>query len=299
MKKGQAALFDSIMFLLFVSGSIAMMYQFFTAYGVAQDKTMRSAYVLAYAQDIGKSVYYVNAGSLSKIADAPADPDLYWRDIDFSAGSCPPGTATAGCPYSDLAQTSVAGRPGVWGCKYLEKFGQLTVLELLKYDLVGAQRGSTTWDTTGGYSGVTSSYTLDACLDNKLGKANGKACVPYDSIAAPDAPGKLALRCAMMQVMKPFQAAGYRYFVDVVRADVTSSVRQPAFNLNDYSTWRVSNAWQANVGTGWMSCDDAKLAGNDILTVGFPFRVPDAVDITKSVPFEVKICLWQSRQNRG
>ncbi len=312
-RRGQAAIFDAIMFLLFVSGSIALMYHFFTAYGIAQDQTMRSAYMLAYAQDVGKALYYTSAEQLASVALPSVtatqnerkwfDPEATRPTAEGGPGLAYPAsglcsTSGEGCPYYDLGETTTMGRD--WGCQYLEKYPSVTVLELLKRDLIGGTKtgGSVTWTDTqlnGLAAGNTLSASSDACLDNKFGKNGGEACVAYSEPLVPDAPGKLALRCALKEYMKPFSSAGYKYFAEIVRADTGTPVRQPAFNQNDYSTWRITNHWAAEK---WFGCQDAISSGNDILTVGFPFRIPDSKDITKHINFEVRICFWQSSRKR-
>ena len=315
--RGQAAIFDAIMFLLFVSSSIALMYHFFTAYGVAQDKTMRSAYMLAYAQDVGKALYYTHASQLASVALPSGQTNTERRQFDseatlpaaqggpglaYPAGGLCASSGAPGCPYYDLGEpTTTAGND--WGCKYLEKYPAITVLELLKRDLIGGAKpdvGYTpTFDSSfNGFVGTDTTITpsSDACLDNKFGKDGSDACVAYSNELVPNAPGKLALRCSLKEYMKPFSSAGYKYFAEIVRADTGTPVRQPAFALNDYSTWRITNHWAAQQ---WFGCQDAVASGNDILTVGFPFRIPDAKDITKHINFEVRICFWQSNLKRA
>lgn len=63
--KGQAALFDSIFFLIIVMGAVTMLFQFVYSYGASQDNAIRSAYTLDFLQSLMKSIYYVDAGSIS------------------------------------------------------------------------------------------------------------------------------------------------------------------------------------------------------------------------------------------
>src|SRR3989338_3847980 len=96
-KRGQAAIFDGIMFMLFAAASVAMVFYFLSSYGVAQDNALRSAYVLAYVQDAGKSIFFVHARSLSLSSGVKGETgsdflsfqqEREWVDPDTLATDC-------------------------------------------------------------------------------------------------------------------------------------------------------------------------------------------------------------------
>lgn len=107
-RRGQAALFDGITFLLLASLSAAMIFGFVGTYGVQQDRVMRSAYVLNYMQSVVKASYYLDASTLTQVAE------------DVNAGNP---------VYGDL-------RSPTEGCRALSEYkGSFTVSDLLKRDL--------------------------------------------------------------------------------------------------------------------------------------------------------------------
>ncbi|MEK6924461.1 MAG: hypothetical protein AABW54_04450, partial [Candidatus Micrarchaeota archaeon] len=133
--------------------------------------------------------------------------------------------------------------------------------------------------------------------------------------------GKLALRCAFKEIMKPFQYSGYKYFVYAVD-DRNKPVAQPTFAIGEADSWRITNHWQANEDVGpsgtmsWTSCEDAIGKGFDVLTVAFPFRVPKGDALVEPNPlygttpdepefrvstidFEFRTCIWQSQNKRA
>ncbi|MBI4360560.1 hypothetical protein HY572_02180 [Candidatus Micrarchaeota archaeon] len=107
-RRGQAALFDGITFLLLASLSAAMIFGFVGTFGVQQDRVMRSAYVLNYMQSVVKASYYVDASTLTRVAE------------DVNSGNP---------VYGDL-------RSPTEGCRALSDYkGSFTVSDLLKRDL--------------------------------------------------------------------------------------------------------------------------------------------------------------------
>ena len=148
--RAQAAVIDGIMFLLVVVTSVTLVYSFYGNYGQAQDKTAYSAFVMNFMQATVKTLYYLDASTLSKV-------DAY------------------------SLQSGLNGPD----CGQLQKYPGISVMELLKKD-----------STPVPLTGVNGDGNDIADLDNKFGKA--------------DAPGKLAMRCAMKELMKPFEFANFK-----------------------------------------------------------------------------------------
>ncbi len=286
LTRGQAALFDGIMFLLFAGFSVAMIYVFVNDYGKAQDATLRSGYILAYIQQAGKAIFFTHAKSLKDVASTSGLPnaglEACWKDpeLDFyPVPSCTPGTAAPGYPYSDLATEK--------GCSLLEKFDLSTVSDLLKKDLG---------------DGTDESFS---CLDDQFGTAAGVDhsttgfCTKHDAVGwneVPRVPGKMALRCAMKELMKPLQTAGFKYFVDFERERaVGSSIPQKLFNLNDPDSFRITNHWAANAGN-WQSCNDVTRSGIDnVLSTSLPFRVNNGDTLEEPMNFVLRVCIWPTK----
>ncbi|MCX6767548.1 MAG: hypothetical protein NTY90_02340 [Candidatus Micrarchaeota archaeon] len=88
MVKGQAALFDGIMFLLITTMSVGMMYSAMVTYGESQDRVMRSAHVINYMQSIMKSIYFMDASTLGGVhVPAPQAANLDCRNLSKWKGT--------------------------------------------------------------------------------------------------------------------------------------------------------------------------------------------------------------------
>ncbi|NUN11477.1 hypothetical protein HUU53_02430 [Candidatus Micrarchaeota archaeon] len=115
--KGQVSLFDGITFLLIAAVSSALVFSFVGGYGESEQRAINSAHVLNYMQSVVKTMYYVDASTLTKVnsegiaayeAFNDASGAEIWPEID------------------DPNQ----------GCPALEKFqGSIKVTDLLKRDL--------------------------------------------------------------------------------------------------------------------------------------------------------------------
>ncbi len=292
MKRSQAALFDGIMFLLFASVSVAMVFVFLNEYGKAQDATLRSGYVLAYVQQVGKGLFFLHAKTLRYVGDAQNVPamraEVCWYDPESGV---PPGQcngASQGYPYSDLM---VKGR----GCDVLGDFELSTISDLLKKDLGDGEDES------------------KSCLDDKFGSVAGQypgACRqktnPRWNSVAP-IPGKTALRCALKELLKPLQTAGFKYFVDVQREkkDVSTGlfvIPQQSFQVvsgTDPRGFRISNHWLATQ-DNWDSCEDVVSKGrvDNLLTVSIPFRVNRETTLENMMNLVLRVCIWPSKAGR-
>ncbi|MBI3587594.1 hypothetical protein HY095_00170 [Candidatus Micrarchaeota archaeon] len=311
MERSQAALFDGIMLLLFASASVAMLYSFLNGYGVAQDNALRSAYVSAYLQDVGKSIFYINAASLADVARTDVQVTMletFKKDSEASNPNvlCNPASKD-GCPYADLATPSPSSDQG---CGVLRKFGISSVADLLKKDL---------GDKGGGLDIIQGEpFTIphpdgsrqtehrpNVCFDDKFGHPTPVAfpqnCISHGSDpslkarwdAVPTVPGKTALRCAMKELMKPFEQAGYKYFVDVLDNSANPVYQQ----LVSEGGYRITNHWQADA-EGWIDCQDAINKGlTDRLTsVAIPFRVTDSTTLSSLDSYQLRICIWPGRK---
>ncbi|MFA6048850.1 MAG: hypothetical protein WC792_02810 [Candidatus Micrarchaeia archaeon] len=66
-KRGQAAIFDGITFLLLASFSASMVFFFLSTYGNSQERTLGNAHVLNFMLASFKAVYSVEASALYKV----------------------------------------------------------------------------------------------------------------------------------------------------------------------------------------------------------------------------------------
>ncbi|VVB67750.1 Uncharacterised protein [Candidatus Norongarragalina meridionalis] len=98
-KRAQAAVFDGIMFLLLVSLSCTFVFVTVASYGQQEDQVMRSAYMLNYMQSVMKSVYFIDASTISNIKP---DATLY-PNLDCLKTKDYPGTVSV----SDLVKRDV------------------------------------------------------------------------------------------------------------------------------------------------------------------------------------------------
>ncbi len=315
MNRSQAALFDGIMFLLFASFSIAMLYVFLNEYGKAQDEALRSGFILAYVQDVGKAIFFINVKSLKdagNVADARVRQEICKWDPDSGiAFSSTCYFARPGFPYSDLQD--IAGTREAEGCAALGSFEQATVADLLKRDLGDGDAEE------------------DACLDDRFGNPFGSGTLPngfcerHDDVRwlqVPRLPGKLALRCALKELMKPLETAGYKYFADL-QGERTSGaggrdvtivpIKQECFgpacpsDATRGTGFRVTNHWKATE-QNWQSCEQAvsrdplELASgaktDNILSVKIPFRVTKGTTLEEILALTLRICIWPSSSRR-
>ncbi len=146
------------------------------------------------------------------------------------------------------------------GCASLANYpGTLSVIDLVKKDLS---------DSSVGYK-----------FDDKFGET-----VPM--------PGKMALRCAAKELLKPLAYASYSYFIEVTEASPISQ------NLEPIS---VEGANVTNVPAGPNaigSCDDAQVAGEKVFAVDSPFRVfvPPSDGVTsKTNDLVLRVCVWPKK----
>ncbi len=290
------------MFLLFSSVSVALIFVFLNGYGIPQDEAMRSAYTQAYLQDAAKSLFYLDVRTLANVA---IDDDILRKDPNAGAGidKLPCATTGAdagrGCPYWDLSYSADAEDH----CDVLSQYYATTVADLLKRDL----SDSDVSDPNAHVGSVTGpDDSVRVCLDNRFGLNIGATGPCQATGIVPKAHGKTALRCALKEVMKPLQQAGYYYFAEIVNRVPA----EHAIPLNP-NTNRITNYWPANeypAGSKWASCNDVVKYGYQIttangpqklsfqvLTVSMPFRAPRANRMDEMRDFVLKICVWPGK----
>lgn len=124
--KGQAAIFDGVLFLMLVSISVALMFNFAGSYGQTQSKVLRSSHLLNYVHSIGKTLYFVDVSLVSQV-------DLNDR-------------ATSGHGVSSINED--------FTCNKLKVYKSNSVAELMKRDLSDSK-----FDNTYGDSQVNSGNT--------------------------------------------------------------------------------------------------------------------------------------------
>jgi hypothetical protein len=328
-RKGQAAIFDGIMFLLLASISVTMVFSSLGSYGVAQDDVLRSSYQIAYIESVTKALYYLDAPTLAQAVSQPAIANYVDNDYcDLHPGLCSivgsgplvgEGNSPTGVgePYWDLANNPTIN------CTLLANFPQETVADLLKKDL---------GDATDSGSGPTVDENT-ICLDNRFGvdaactTAGASPVSPSTPGSAatvpPLVPGKLALRCALVELMTPFHSAGYRYFADVLKETSNTVVPQqypspgspPSGGPEGWpriTDSYVADAGDATTGGPYESCEDVSnyygpdttpsipgTPGNtaqvNLLTVATPFRIPRSDTIQQFFAQTLRICVWKSQ----
>ncbi len=225
--RGQAAIFDGIMFLLLVSFSVALMFSFLSDYGANQAHTLRNSHLLNYVQGIGKSVYNIDVSTLKT---------------------------------TDL--NTVGQRWSFDNCDTLGKFRLNTVADLLKRDL------------------------SDHKFNNKFG----------DSEVA-NAPGKLALRCALFELMKPVVGSGYDYQAEILDADSTPLFAPFQLDTNDpeprlVTTLAESDPLYQVAKVNGCESIALNLKGKQLLAISTPFKVFD--EAGQAHGHQLRICMWPS-----
>lgn len=169
---------------------------------------------------------------------------------------------------SQLSSTDLTLRPSGWNhhnCDALAPFASNTVADLLKRDIA------------------------DYKFDNRFGQSEEA-----------NAPGKLALRCALFELMKPVVGSGFDYNAEVLDGD--AAVKFPPFhdespdeptlitNLDEGDS--VYAAALAGQGCGSIS---QVLKGKQLLAISTPFRVFDDDGVTRH-DHQLRICMWPSER---
>ncbi|MDP3742696.1 MAG: hypothetical protein Q8R15_05255 [Candidatus Micrarchaeota archaeon] len=243
--RGQAAIFDGIMFLLLVSFSVAMMFSFLSDYGTAQSRILRSSHSLNYVQSIGKTLYSLDVSTLTSTELPP-----------------------------------VFGSDAPLQCSELVKFRSNSVADLVKRDV------------------------SDGKFDNKY------STVERDG---PNSPGRLALRCALYELMKPVVQSGFDYNAEILDGD--SNFRPFPIDPNDPEQYLITNLADDDViyqaalhgasggdgtsnGCGSIS---SALKGKQLLAIATPFRVfneaPDSEPSdSQRKDHQLRICMWPSER---
>jgi len=73
LRKGQAAIFDGITFLLLATFSATLIFTAVGTYGEQEDEVMRSSYVINYMQTVSKAFYHVDAQQLAGVCGEGGD----------------------------------------------------------------------------------------------------------------------------------------------------------------------------------------------------------------------------------
>ncbi len=66
-RRGQAAIFDGVTFLLLAALSASMVFVFLSSYGQSQERTIGSAHILNFMLDAFKSIYSIEANTLQNV----------------------------------------------------------------------------------------------------------------------------------------------------------------------------------------------------------------------------------------
>lgn len=179
--------------------------------------------------------------------------------------------ATAG-PYGDLTGNC---------SKLLRWRGTFSVAEMLKKDLADEN-----------HSGYTT-----PCFDDHFGYAEQCGSGAF-------APGKLAMRCAMKEMMKPFSYAGYGYLVDLIADSPRATLGRLTCGNQRCDPWpRITNSMlpsQNQIGSPIVDCEDvadslrALNKTPEVFAVSAPFRVlQNTGGVPKSRGFTMRFCTWK------
>ncbi|PIO02284.1 hypothetical protein COT58_00930 [Candidatus Micrarchaeota archaeon CG09_land_8_20_14_0_10_60_16] len=160
------------------------------------------------------------------------------------------------------------------GCNALKDYlGSISVTDLLKRDLADP--------------GIT-------LLDDKYGGIPAR--------------GKTATRCAAKELMKPFIAAGYKYYLEVVdptsrqlysNGDPVPIAKDSQKITNSDDEKVIGKPGQENY-ERMSGCEEAVKAGYKVLSVSAPFRVTPAKDESSTQEtgaekhFVLRVCIWPS-----
>ncbi|MEW5955008.1 MAG: hypothetical protein AB1626_00535 [Candidatus Micrarchaeota archaeon] len=234
--RGQAAIFDGIMFLMLVSFSMAMVFTFLNTYGTAQDNVIRSSHTLNYMQSVMKSIYFMDAHTLAKV-DSPL---------------------LAGCDDGDCQdEATVYGES--MNCSQLETW-TVTVGDVVKKDLVDGRLD----DKFGTQGAEAPGKTALRCLFREVMKPFRQAGYHY------------FVEVLEPRTYSPLQnfplsgsVAGYRYATankTYPRPWITDAVVLPRIPPDD------ARGYNENTGD-IHGCDDPRINATALIAVSTPFRV--------------------------
>ncbi len=152
-------------------------------------------------------------------------------------------------------------------CDVLAKFKSNTVADLLKRDI------------------------SDGKFDNRFGQSD-----------EPNAPGKIALRCALFELMKPIVGSGFDYHAEVLDGDVAPRFSPFPIEQDEVEPFLVTNLprddpnYLVALNKG---CDSisANLKSKQLLAISTPFRVFDQQGVNHD--HQLRICMWPSERPAG
>ncbi|MFA4946586.1 MAG: hypothetical protein WC607_03575 [Candidatus Micrarchaeia archaeon] len=196
---------------------------------------------------------------------------VYYVNVNTLSDVCkdPTGGTLAECK----GEGAYSDLGGVDGCSSLTGYlGSVSVTDLLKRDLADPE---------------------NMILDDAYGGIPAK--------------GKLALRCAAKELLRPFVVSGYKYYIEVIDPSQSNiySNGNPVRTLGA----KITNSMDdAILGTGLedserervSGCEEAAEAGYKVLSVATPFRVTPAKDAQGEPQDEksliLRVCIWPSSE---
>ncbi len=202
-RRAQASFFDGIMFLLIVVFSITLVFVSLGSYTAAEDKALRSSYLINYLQSTTKVLYYLDANSLK-------DVKPYCADL---------GSDAAGHPYSNSRYCLPDGTDRVpLDCRVLgltasQYPNQVSVIDLLKKDVSSTKAGANAEDYLHTFGNLARSI-LDS-NNREIEPAFQSGTYLDDKYGSSTQYGRMAMRCAMKELMKPFTFSAYHYQAEV------------------------------------------------------------------------------------
>ncbi len=150
-------------------------------------------------------------------------------------------------------------------CDALDKFRSNTVADLLKRDVA------------------------DGNFDNKFGQSDEA-----------NAPGKLALRCALSELMKPVVGSGFDYHAEILSGDASPRFSPFPLSPEDTEPVLITNLAPGDViyeaAENSRGCDSisSALQGKQLLAISTPFRVFD--EDGGAHDHQLRICMWPSER---
>lgn len=152
----------------------------------------------------------------------------------------------------------------------------------------------------------------DLVLDNRYAEGNNWI----------SAPGKMALRCALYEFMRPYETGGLKYFVEIQTPRSSQSNIDYAYptqkeiqheieqNSDNYSIVTNSFSMTNPPGTKIRTCDDLKAYTGELYVISVPFRIftkkdlvhnpdqeiPDDAKLVNNT-FKLSFCMWPANIN--
>lgn len=262
--KGQATFFDGLLFLLLVIFSLSLVFVSLNSYSEAQDRALRSAYLVNYLQSTTKALYYIDVNTLK-------DVETYCDDLGSGTVDkyCKPGINEDW--YSKNANNDL-----IFDCNKLGDYpNYITVADLLKKDVTPAPGHAPFMDDLFGTSNKHGRTALRCSMKEMMKPFTFSGYQYLAEVTRPGGGGGLSVESGITpEYVPPKEDYGY----------ASSFLYDGQFS-----------AYNSSVSPSPFDC--ANVSSSQLLVLRSPFQVIENEGIPGSTsfkpnPWAFRLCLW-------